>query len=210
MGNFKPEESTCVVDDLSNVGRLPQDSFISGLTPLVTKHELRSYCEQMVALGYSGAERALKALDYIVEGCSSPMESTLCTLMVLPVSEGGYGIPLPRAGYVVSLPEGLQSVLGERSVRCDLCWPEKKVVLEYDGEQFHTGEPGPRRDPMRSVVLGCLGYTVVPVTRGRILNIKSFDTMMRKLSKALGVGYAWPSNAELDKKREVRRELFGI
>jgi hypothetical protein len=83
----------------------------------VTLRELGTFCQQ--AKG-PGATHAREAAAYVREGVDSPMETRLRLLLVLA------GLPEPQVNRYV----------GESGVawrKYDLCWPEAKLIAEYDG-----------------------------------------------------------------------------
>lgn len=54
---------------------------------------------------------------------------------------------------------------GRRVYRLDLAYPHAKVAVEYDGEEFHTGDRQRRRDEERRDWLRHRGWHVIVVTK---------------------------------------------
>ena len=55
-------------------------------------------------------------------------------------------------------------LVGGRLVRLDLAWPSHRVGLEFDGEDFHTGDGTLRRDRARHNALTRAGWTMLYAT----------------------------------------------
>jgi very-short-patch-repair endonuclease len=60
------------------------------------------------------------------------------------------------------LPELNRRVfVGARSYEVDFIWPSRRLVVETDGERFHTGPASIRRDKGRDADLEQAGYSVL-------------------------------------------------
>ncbi len=79
------------------------------------------FVDRSAASSAPGARRARRAASYVRAGVDSPMESRLRMLIVLA------GLPEP----VVNLT--IRDVDGQPVRRYDLCWPQARVIVEYDG-----------------------------------------------------------------------------
>ena len=82
----------------------------------VTLTALREFCAKATG---PGAAHARAAAAFVRENVDSPMETRLRMLIVLA------GLPEPVVNLTVDLPTGRR--------RYDLCWPEARLVVEYDG-----------------------------------------------------------------------------
>jgi hypothetical protein len=89
-------------------------------TGLATPRRLRDFC---AASTQPGASAARAAVRYVRERVDSPMESRLRMLIVLA------GLPEPRVNLLVGDDDGVVKR------KYDLCWPEIKLIVEYDGRQ---------------------------------------------------------------------------
>lgn len=87
---------------------------------LVSLAGLRAFCASATG---RGAAPARAAVTYVRERVDSPMESRLRMLIVLA------GLPEPKVNLTFGDEHGLQLR------RYDLCWPEARLVVEYDGRQ---------------------------------------------------------------------------
>lgn len=97
------------------------------------------------------AKAAARAAEYVRQGVDSPMESRLRMLIVLA------GLPEPR----VNLQIREDGVLKRRF---DLCYPELKLVVEYDGRQHAEDAVQWERDLDRREELDDDDYRILVVT----------------------------------------------
>lgn len=59
---------------------------------------------------------------------------------------------------------------GRVRFRLDLGWPDRRIAVEYDGEEFHTTPERRRYDEVRrDVLLAEFGWTVIGVGKGEVL-----------------------------------------
>ncbi|MGH9042727.1 MAG: type IV toxin-antitoxin system AbiEi family antitoxin domain-containing protein [Acidimicrobiia bacterium] len=106
------------------------------------------------APGRDGLPRLEQALQVWAPGPApgSPAEMRLARLIV------GWGLPCPERQVEI------RDERGGFVARCDLGWREQKVVLEYDGAEWH----GPRRAPLdatRQRRIEALGWRVIRVRK---------------------------------------------
>jgi len=66
------------------------------------------------------------------------------------------GLPMPELQY--------QIIDGNGELRrVDFAWPEQRVAVEYDGQDWHSGAEAMRRDRRRQVALQDVLWTVIPI-----------------------------------------------
>ena len=70
----------------------------------------------------------------------------------------GQGLPEPIIQYVV------RDADGRLVARCDLAYPQWRIVIEYDSVQEHTGRDALLRDSARRNAITALGFTPVVAT----------------------------------------------
>lgn len=97
--------------------------------------------------GVANARRALSLLDCRAE---SPGESLTRAYLVLD------GLPRPQCNLDISID-------GRWVARVDMCWPEQRVIVEYDGA-VHLQERQRRRDARRRNELLADGWLVITIT----------------------------------------------
>ena len=108
--------------DLASVGASLVDLVIAG-DSLVRANDLDPALFIVGAAAYQGrnARRARRAASLIRAGVDSPMETRIRLLVVLA------GLPEPQVNFIVRVAGG------KWLWRFDLCYPEYKLIIEYDG-----------------------------------------------------------------------------
>ena len=98
-----------------------------------------------------GARLARRAAALVRAGVDSAMESRLRMMIILA------GLPEPQVSFIVRNAEG------DWQVRFDLCYPQLKLIVEYDG-QYHRLDPGQwSRDLKRREWLERQGWRIIVV-----------------------------------------------
>ena len=141
-----------------------------------------------------GVPLAARALDLVIDGSNSPMETVLAALLTFPRRLGGYALPGVKMNYRVSLP-------GEERY-IDMAFPMQRVGLEYKGRLYHGIEQSSRDDRRQNGLVGS-GWTIINVWYEDLLESHLFGALVSNLSKALGVRIRVRSNCF-----EARQELL--
>lgn len=129
-----------------------------------------------------GIKLARRVAQYIADGSASPMESKLYLLLSLPQKYGGYNLPKPKLNATLDLPVRERTVLRQEAVRPDFLWPERKLVVEYDGG-YHDDQAQTIKDEKRRVVLETMGYTVVALKKQHVYDPLAFDEVAKMLAR---------------------------
>lgn len=154
-----------------------------------------------------GLPTARKAVEFLLEDSASPMETTAVLLLCLPHRVGGYGLMYPLLNYEIVRTNGPDE-FERNSYRCDLCWPEQKVCVEYDSDYSHSDVEQMARDSAKRAALNAMGYTVIEVTRPQIMNEDSFDEVAQALFAALGYRPRIRISDFEDRKRVLRQKIL--
>lgn len=116
--------------------------------------------EQLVAAAdawtHHGAARARRAAVLVRDGVDSPMESRLRMLVVLA------GLPEPTVNFIIGHDSG------DWKWRFDLCYPELKLLIEYDGGQHVTDSEQRARDLTRREELEHDGWRIITIQKEHI------------------------------------------
>lgn len=136
--------------------------------------------------GNRGVKACRKALRFLIEKSASPRETALALLLSLPRTEGGYGLPKPQLNYHIHIPKTLQHRIKQRSLYCDLFWPDANLAVEYDSDAFHAYTQKIALDSSRRDILSYLGIEVISVTNYQISNIRELDQIAHTVAKKLG------------------------
>jgi hypothetical protein len=97
---------------------------------------------------WPGLRQARRVLDLCDAGAESPMESRLRLVLVLG------GLPRPVTQFTVRTRDGVFVA------RLDLAYPEKRLGIEYEGDQ-HRGRGAFQQDLRRQNALHVCGWTVL-------------------------------------------------
>ena len=173
--------------------------------PLTSTRALRTYVTKNPSMG--GARKVQRILPYLADGSASARESKLALVLGLPLSRGGYGLGIPRMNYEVSANSAARAISGRRSFRCDLCWPEAKLDVEYQSRERHEGEVSRLRDSRRANALVAMGWIVIGVTNDELDSMLATDTIAASIRKRLCKRLQMRFPDHHARKLRLRREL---
>lgn len=162
----------------------PPDGMIPSL-PLTSKNRLEAFIAK--ARGAHGVETARKAASFVIDDSASPMETAAYVLLCLPQSLGGYGLPTPVPNKTINLTRATMRTFGSPFYVGDLVWPERKVIMEYDGVDNHAGYEQIARDARRRDALTAEGFSVFVITKKQLYSSSEFFGISRAAAKKLGV-----------------------
>jgi very-short-patch-repair endonuclease len=137
------------------------------LAGVLNAHQLEAVCNDGIRRGLFIAFSALAELERlgplrrgapvaraILESRrpgERPPESLLETRFLQLVRDAD--LPLPESQYELRA--------GDTTMRVDFAYPQIKLAIELDGEEFHWGERADRRDTYRNNLLGSIGWRVL-------------------------------------------------
>lgn len=173
---------------------------------LTTVSRLSAFVD--AAKGMPGRTKALRALRYVSNASASPMETVLALLLYLPYNLGGYGLERPLFNHRVNVPPSLRALADRTFCRCDLCWPNRKLAIEYDSRLHHEDLPKQGSDARRRSTLIALDYTVITVFPGQVMDSGAFNRLAHQLAKLTGKRLRYEDPAFTRKHLQLRDELF--
>lgn len=180
--------------------------YISNRKPLTSTDKIRSFAETM--RGVRGSAPLLRLLSFAENGSRSPMETRQYLFMCLPKRFGGYGLPRPFLNYPIDITTSQQKYTERDYLECDMVWPDKHVVVEYDGHDDHESRENRARDAVKRNVLVSQGNSIFTVTGKQICQTDVFDEIVREIAQAIGYRLrAFPENWK-DRRAALRGELF--
>lgn len=147
-------------------------------------------------------------LAYIAEGSHSPMETREHLLMSLPKRIGGYGMPPAVLNMRVDLNDHESALSSRGFFLCDMCWPEQKVVVEYDGQSDHASAKDRADDATRQNILVSRGYAVFVITAKQIYDAREFDSIVKDIAHHLGFRLKSFPDDWAFRRDNLRNELF--
>ncbi|WP_139653557.1 hypothetical protein [Raoultibacter phocaeensis] len=206
-GSLEFAQTVCLAYELCGTYSLRESSMAGFVTrpPLTDPEKLNAFLD--VVAGLRGIGTVRRVLRLVLRGSASPMETVVVILLCFPCSLGGYGLPWPILNHRIDV--GKASRMVEKGFyRCDLCWPDEKIAIEYDSDLFHTGSSRIARDSKRRNDLISLGYEVMTVTKGQVFDYGAFDRFARQFAKRAGFRIR-ERVADCDvRRRDLRANLF--
>ena len=187
---------------------LTSNRTLYGQTPLTTPHRIASLLDR--ASGVTGLPLAKRALSYLATGSASPMETALYLLLCLPRKLGGYGLPHPQLNARRQVTPRAGSFTLSKTLVPDLLWPDARLDLEYDSEEFHASEDALQRGARRALALRAMGVEVVSVTKEVVYDETAFDALARMVARAVGARVRKLTQSG-ERQRQLLRQktLFG-
>ena len=181
------------------------DGFATGCEALTSAARLRRFVS--AAKGMPGQPRAMRAMRYVVDGSASPMESAVLVRLCLPLKHGGYACPLPVMNGLLQLTEALQDLSGRGYLLGDLLWPDEGLLLEYNGEEWHTGRQRITRDALRANAIALSGVKALSLTADIYNDPQAFHAVARRVLREVGTRYRKPTQGQLAKRLNLPQEL---
>ena len=171
----------CGVYSLPNVGdpNVPKRGFYNR-QPLTSVKKLGAFLGSMP--GAKWLKKATHALRFLLEGSASPMETKLAMFLTLPNMLGGYKLGLPELNKRIVLPKTARKYFDKDYYVCDLFWPDKRIAVEYDSDQQHTGSVRIASDSARRNVLDSQGIRVVTVTKQQLYSVPELERAARVIA----------------------------
>lgn len=154
-----------------------------------------------------GAAKAMRATRYLADGSASPRETKKALVLGLPHMYGGYGLGIPRMNHKVPASPAARALTGKSFFRCDLCWPEAKLDVEYQSRESHAGEENRILDSRRTNALIAMGWTVVCVTNDELDSLTATDAIAETIRKHLGKRPQVRVSGYHARKLKLRRQL---
>ena len=173
--------------------------------PMATLGELRAFAQRCTNVG--GARRAARLLRHVVEGSASPRETKLALVLGLPHRHGGFGLGMPRMNYEVEASREASLIAQRRSFRCDLCWPQAHLDVEYQSRAIHGNEASRIADSRRANALHAMGWEVIGVTNEELDSMASLEVIAKTVAKHLGKRIRVRVDGYHERQLSLRAEL---
>lgn len=154
------------------------------VAPLTSIEQLRDYCTHNPSI--EGARKVMRALRYATEQSASARETKQALVLGLPHRFGGYGLGMPHMNFEVQTNAAARAITGKSFFRCDLCWPEAKLDVEYQSREAHSGELSRISDSRRVNALDAMGWKVVCITNDELDSLSATDIIASTIRRHLG------------------------
>ena len=164
--------------------RLNDDQSLYSVEPLTSPAKLTASFNR--ASGSKGAKRARQLTRFILANSASSRETMLAMHLSLPYRLGGLGLPAPVLNPTLKLTSFQQQLAGKQHLVPDLYWPDSKIAMEYDSDEFHTGSRKIALDSHRRDVLTHLGIREIGMTKLQFDDLVAFNKVAHIAAKAIG------------------------
>lgn len=151
------------------------------LNAFMREHHLTHEDYRRMVERYAG-RRGVRQLRELVAHATGECESQGESWTLMAIIDAG--LPHPRPQLWVTLP-------GWGSVRLDLAYPWLKIVVEYDGEEFHSSDEDREHDRRRRAALREAGWIVIVVTKDDFAG-DALDAWLGELRTAIAERTATP------------------
>ncbi|OUO91538.1 DUF559 domain-containing protein [Gordonibacter sp. An230] len=173
--------------------------------PLACVDDLRAFVARNPSL--DGAGKLGRILRYAADRSASARETKQALVLGLPLRQGGEGLGIPRMNFEVRASPAARAISGRSSFRCDLCWPEARLDVEYQSRFAHEGEASRLRDSRRTNALMAMGWTVIGVTNDELDSLAATETIARTIRRHLGKRSQFRIDDLHARKLKLRRQL---
>lgn len=188
------------------IGRSGEYSGMYKRPPLVSCESLQHALSELGRLHGIGVAR--RAAQFVHPGSGSPLETKMCMIACLPPRYGGESLPSPELNRRIAFDSQAANLAHMKSCVGDLVWPDKKVVLEVNGYEFHADRSGFKIESGREGALEAMGYTVVDITYEQMSNEAMLDLKLERLSCALGASMQKRTERFLKERGDLLEEIF--
>ena len=188
------------------IGRSGEYSGMYKRPPLVSCESLQQALSELGRLHGIGVAR--RAAQFVHPGSGSPLETKMCMIACLPPRYGGESLPSPELNRRIAFDSQAANLAHMKSCVGDLVWPDKKVVLEVNGYEFHADRSGFKIESGREGALEAMGYTVVEITYEQMSNEVMLDLKLERLFGALGASMQKRSERFLREREDLLAALF--
>lgn len=153
-------------------------SYRVGKSPVCRLDELIKCAEELK--GMRGRRQALQALQYVREGCRSPMEAILYMFLRLPNFMGGCNFKS------VVFNTRIVTQNGNKYRFADLLIPDINLDIEFDSYEYHNNHETFAEDSIRAMELEEQGYQVISVKSEQLLQLRHYRTLVQNIARRLG------------------------
>lgn len=126
-----------------------------------------------------GLALARKAIQYVRDGCRSPMETAFVMMLTLPKSEGGLGIKGIETDYEVQVTAAAKNLTRRNKFFMDAYLKKSRADIEYNGF-YHDAEEDRAIDEERKNALASMGYGIITVSRYSFMHASAFVRVMER------------------------------
>ncbi len=173
--------------------------------PITSVKQLGAFAERNPSL--PGSRKVQRAMRYITDNSASPRETKLATVLALPTRRGGYGLAGFRMNYEITATRAARAIANRGSFRCDICWPDEHIDLEYQSREMHSGEISRISDSRRANALSSMSWQVTGITNDELDSLTATDVIVRSLKRLLKRSNRTQVESYFQRKANLRAQL---
>lgn len=170
-------------------------------SPISTPDDLLAFTTN--AYNFTGSKTARRAARQILQESRSPGETKVCMLAHLPRLQGGMGCKAPLLGQEIEAPDPAARILGARTFKPDLYWPEYRMAVEYSNRAWPSAQERLNYDKLVRNAYRMLGITAISLGKDDLSDNarlrKRFELVNRKCKRRLQT----PNDRHLARQREL-------
>lgn len=168
---------------------------------------VRSLTRTLTRLKYvKGLTTARVVAQYLLDGARSPMEAIVAGVFHPPFSRGGFGIEDMLLNHQIDFDRTAVDASNMPYAICDAYIPSAKATLEYNGG-YHNDQHAHMHDERRSLGLGALGISTLPLNQETLKDIYALEAVARILYERKGKRYRDRSRCSAVKRVELLNGL---
>ena len=141
-------------------------------------------------------------MRWVLPNSASPYETKTMLLFRLSPAKGGFGLPFTVMNFDVSAGR-LRRITSQSGYSIDLADIQRKVGLEFDGEDYHQ-DAG--KDKRRRNELEAMGWAIFPVDKHVLHDSEATIRVAEQMAKRMGIRLRHSANWEA-KYLRLRSEL---
>lgn len=184
--------------------------------PLISFYDVQSLAKN--GKHFHGIKRLRKLASYALENSYSPAETAIALGSILPENMGGFELPRPQLNTKLIVDDPKRN--GKPQVfRPDILWPEHKLILEYDSNQFHSDTISPLNnnveirsnrsaDDARANILTSKGFRVLHATRDQLIKFNDYMDLMHQIENAFHLPWAHMSREKIERAKRLHYTLI--
>lgn len=170
-------------------------------SPISTPDDLLAFATN--AHNFTGSKTARRAARQILQGSRSPRETKVCMLAHLPRLQGGMGCKAPLLGQEIEAPDPAARILGARTFKPNLYWPEYRMAVEYSNRAWPSAQERLNYDKLVRNAYRMLGISAISLGKDDLSDDarlrKRFELVNRKCKRRLQT----PNDRHLARQREL-------
>ena len=155
-----------------------------------------------------GLRRIRELTPYIIDGSASPIETNMVLICCLPPHMGGEEWEHPILNMRIDLSPAAQKLSYTTYCIGDQVWPNIKLIIEENGEAYHSDRDGFALASGRRAALEAMGYIVQEINYRQMSDPEQLDQILLTIAEKAGFGSQPRTPAFIKSRYELCHDLF--